>query len=65
LANGKLVSALKTDYNLFFVQPFDHNARLTATVQEMGGLLTALEANGEEMGKLNDFEKAVLYFYLK
>lgn len=65
LANGKMVNALKNDYTLFFVQPFDHNARLTASVQEMESILKDLVGNEEKMEKMNDFEKAILYFYLK
>lgn len=65
LANGKMVNALKNDYSLFFVQPFDHNARLTASVQEMESILKEIAGDEERMGKTNEFEKAILYFYLK
>lgn len=65
LANGKMVNALKNDYTLFFVQPFDHNTKLTASVKEMESLLKDLVVNEEKMGKMNDFDKAILYFYLK
>jgi hypothetical protein len=33
LANKKLVPALKTDYMLFFAKPFDHNSKLTASIE--------------------------------
>lgn len=55
LANGKMASALKNDYSLFFVQPFDHNALLSASVEAMECLLKELAGNEERMGKMNDF----------
>jgi hypothetical protein len=64
LINKEFLNALKNDYMLFFVRPFDHNARLTSSIEEISPILTALEANPEELSQLDELEKAILYFYL-
>lgn len=42
LINKKLANALKNEYMLFFVAPFDHNARLASSLAEISPLLAAI-----------------------
>lgn len=64
LANLKLSSALKVDYMLFFANPFDHNQLLTSNIEELTGLLTQYESDSSLQAKMDNFDKAIFYFYL-